>query len=67
MPANKVNKRSFRTAVRHWKKACKEMEKSAGDSIELIGEVLDLDEEWREMGRRFELHMSECIESEDQL
>lgn len=49
----------FRAAVRRWRKLSAELEQLAGRDTELIGEVLDLDDEWREIGRRLEGRMSE--------
>lgn len=46
--------RQFNAAVRHWRKACRELEERAGEESERIGTVLDLDAEWREMGKRME-------------
>lgn len=49
-----TGRRSFNAAIRRLRKAVTDVEKAAGDNPELLGDILELDAEWREMGKRCE-------------
>jgi hypothetical protein len=52
-PTTRKTTRQFNARIRRWRRACRELEEAADDA-ERRGIVLDLDEEWRAMGRRLE-------------
>lgn len=54
--------RTWKAALRRLRKAISELEEAAGDVPERLGEILELDDEWREMGRRCEEKMADSVD-----